>query len=98
MNFVPKWKISTQAALFKDCLHVKIKIINHKSQSSPIDGLRFMDICPQKSFLDLKPSGIFAQWITFRDFYYKKFIKNLPMENGIIVLSSFEQVLRSSSK
>ena len=68
MGFVSKWKFSTQTAIFQDCLHVKTKIINHKSQSSPIDGLRFMDICPQKSLLDLTPSGIFAQWNNFWGF------------------------------
>ena len=48
MALEPKWKFLSRAAIFKDCLHVKTKIINPKSQTSPIDGLRFMDIWPQK--------------------------------------------------
>ena len=65
------WKFSSQAAIFKDSLHVKTKIINHKSQSSRRDGLRFMDIWPQKLLSDLTPYGIFAQWNTFLRFLLK---------------------------
>ena len=84
MGFVSKRKFSTQTAIFQDCLHVKTKIINHKSQSnrrieiygympSKIASLfnAIWDICPMKKLF-----GIFRN-------NYEKFSKNLPMENGI---------------
>ena len=62
-------KAFIQTSHFRRRLLAKVKeTINQKPQSSPRDGLRFIDIWPQKSIRDLTPSGIFAQRNDFSGF------------------------------